>query len=417
MSGPTTPRENDNESSESSGPVDSHPERGGFNLRGAVPQAAVGVLVVLALVLAATATARDPDTTIESTDDTTETADDTTNDATATTTAASVPDNGDGGPPPVLSVSGNQLLDLDGNPIRLIGLNRSGAEYACVQNLGIWDGGSDAAIVDAMASWGVNSVRIPLNEHCWLGINEAPSEFGGQTYRDAIVEFVDLLNERNLIAVLDLHWSGPGDELARENAPAPNADHSVDFWLSVASTFSSTPQVIFDLFNEPHDLEWECWRDGCMTQDGYESTGMQSLVDAVRSTGARQPIVVSGLNYSNDLSNWLEMAPDDPLDAMMAGFHLYNFNSCRDVACWDETIAPVAQVVPVATTELGEDTCGSDFILSYMNWADAADISYMGWTFNAWDCNQGPALIVDESGTPTAFGEGFKNHVAEVLGG
>ncbi len=312
---------------------------------------------------------------------------------------------------PALSVDGNQLVGPDGSPMRLLGVNRSGAEYACVQGLGIWDGAADQALVDAMAAWGINSVRVPLNEHCWLGINEAPEELSGAAYRDEVRAFVDLVNDRGLVAVLDLHWSGPGERLAVENMPMPNADHSSDFWRSVAETFVDRPFVLFDAFNEPHDIDWGCWRDGCTMPEGYEAVGMQGLVEAIRSTGAEQPIVLSGLRYGNDLSQWLDHAPIDPAGALVAGFHLYDFNQCVTAACWSDTVKPVAEIVPVVTTELGEATCSSDFIVPYMTWADDHDVSYMGWTFNAWDCAQGPALIVDDTGTPTEFGQGFRDHL------
>jgi hypothetical protein len=45
-----------------------------------------------------------------------------------------------------------------------------------------------------------------------------------------------------------------------------------------------------------------------------------------------------------------------------------------------------------------------------MDWADANEISYLGWTWNVWDCNNGPALISDYDGTPTAFGVGVRDH-------
>src|ERR1051326_905324 len=68
--------------------------------------------------------------------------------------------------PPALHVSGNKLLDQAGATVRLLGVNRSGGEFACVQNNGIWDGPMDDASVTAIASWRVNAVRVPLNEDC-----------------------------------------------------------------------------------------------------------------------------------------------------------------------------------------------------------------------------------------------------------
>src|SRR5438128_5693112 len=69
-----------------------------------------------------------------------------------------------------LHVSGNQILNGSGQVIHLYGVNRSGAEYACQQGWGMWDGPADATSVAAIKSWNVNIVRIPVNEDCWLNI-------------------------------------------------------------------------------------------------------------------------------------------------------------------------------------------------------------------------------------------------------
>src|SRR6516225_12216455 len=68
-------------------------------------------------------------------------------------------------------VNGNRLVDQNGTPMRLLGVNRSGTEYACAQGWGIFDGPSDSASARAIVSWEANAVRVPLNETCWLGIN------------------------------------------------------------------------------------------------------------------------------------------------------------------------------------------------------------------------------------------------------
>lgn len=43
-----------------------------------------------------------------------------------------------------------------------------------------------------------------------------------------------------------------------------------------------------------------------------------------------------------------------------------------------------------------------------MNWFDAKGASYLGWTWNTWDCSTGPSLISDYNGTPTGFGAGLR---------
>jgi hypothetical protein len=315
-----------------------------------------------------------------------------------------------------VTVSGNQLRGIGDAPIRLLGVNRSGTEYACAQGWGIFDGPSDEASIEAIKSWHVNVVRVPLNEHCWLGVNGVNPAYGGTNYQDAVAGYVERLNAAGLIAILELHWNAPGSQLALGQQVMADADHSPAFWSSVATRFKSKAGVMFDLFNEPHDITWECWRDGCTTSGGWQAAGMQSLVDAVRGTGARQPIMLGGIGWSSDLSQWLDYRPHDPLDQLVASFHLYNFSGCNTMACWDASIAPVAEVVPVVTGEIGQNDCAHDFVDTYMDWADAHGISYLGWTWNTWDCGSGPALISDYDGTPTAYGVGLRDHLAELAG-
>jgi endoglucanase len=313
-----------------------------------------------------------------------------------------------------LRVLRNRLLDGRGQPVRLLGINRSGPEYGCIapaaQHLGFFDGPTDKQAITVMATWGINAVRIPLNEDCWLGVNGVPQRYGGARYRSAIREYVSRLHAAGLYVVLDLHWNAPGTTLARGQQPMADADHSPAFWMSVARTFKDDPAVVFDLYNEAHDIDWRCWRDGCVLPQGWRTAGMQQLVDAVRSTGARQPIIATGLSWGNDLSSWLAYRPHDPAKQLAAGLHVYDFRPCATPACWSETVSPVSRVVPVVATELGQRACTGAFMESFMNWADAAGVSYLGWTWHPDGC-AAPSLIQSWTGQPTGSGDQLRTHL------
>lgn len=195
-----------------------------------------------------------------------------------------------------------------------------------------------------------------------------------------------------------------------------DADHSPAFWSSVATYFGADPAVAFDLYNEPHDISWPCWRDGCVTSGGWQAAGMQSLVNAVRSTGATQPVLLGGLGWSSDLSSWLTYRPTDPANQEVASFHVYNFSGCSTASCWTAQVGLVATSVPVVTGEIGENDCASSFIATYMAWADAHGVSYLGWTWDTWNCSSGPALITAYDGTATAYGAGYRDHLAALAG-
>lgn len=301
---------------------------------------------------------------------------------------------------PTVEVDDNRLVDENGRVIQLRGVNRSGTEYSCVQGLGIFDGPADPASIEAMTSWKINTIRIPLNEDCWLGDPRLDPATAGVPYREAVTEFADLLHDAGFVVILDLHWTGDGSGIAAEQQPLARQGRSAEFWRSVASAFQHRSGVVFDVFNEPHDVDWDCWRDGC---NGY--AGMQDLVDAIRSTGATHPIVLSGLDWGGDLRGWLEFRPDDPADALVAGVHLYDFKRCTTRECWDSELGTIAKRHPVVVTEFGDTDCNGDFSNALMRWADNAGVSYLAWSWNEWDCDGGPAVISDFAGVATAYGE------------
>jgi endoglucanase len=307
-----------------------------------------------------------------------------------------------------IRVSGNHFVNGSGHTIRLLGVNRSSFEYACAQGWGLNEGPTDAAAIAAMKSWRINVVRVPLNEACWLGLSSVKPQYRGATYRRAVVAFVQRLHAAGLYVILDLHWNAPGKARALGQQLMPDADHTPAFWRSVATTLKADHAVLFDLYNEPHDVSWSCWRSGCGAW-----AGMQRLVTTIRATGATQPILVGGLGWAGMLDGWLRMQPRDPRHALVASVHKYNFGGgCVTQACWNAQIAPVAARVPVVTGELGEDDCAHGFIDEYMGWADAHGVSYLGWAWNVWDCKTGPALITDYAGTPTPYGVGLRDHLA-----
>ncbi|MEU9304045.1 cellulase family glycosylhydrolase [Streptomyces sp. NPDC048269] len=330
---------------------------------------------------------------------------------------------------PELSVTGNRLTDRNGASRRLLGVNRSGAEFMCVQGHGIFDGPVDDASVRAIADWKANTVRIPLNEECWLGLDNIKPEYRGTNYVDAVKGLVGRVLAQGMTPVVELHWtygqytgnsSGCADVHASCQKPMPNARYTPAFWTSVADTFKSDRRVVFDLFNEPYPdraasttaQAWACWRDGGTCPGiGFEVAGMQDLVDSVRATGARNLVLVPGIAYSNDLSQWLAHSPTDPTGNLAAAWHVYNFNTCSNEACWDSSLSPVAARVPLVAGEIGENTCGHAFIDRVMAWFDARALSYLGWTWNTWNCSTGPALITSYDGTPTAFGTGLRDHL------
>jgi endoglucanase len=136
-------------------------------------------------------------------------------------------------------------------------------------------------------------------------------------------------------------------------------------------------------------------------------------VDAVRAAGARQPVIATGPGAGSDLSQWLRYRPRDPAKQLVAGLHAYDSYPCRTRPCWNQELEPVARTVPVIAAELGQGRCAQGFVDRFMNWADSAGVSYVGWAWNPFGCSA-PALIDSWAGHPTAYGQGLRDHLRRV---
>jgi endoglucanase len=326
----------------------------------------------------------------------------------ATTTSCPPPSGG-------LHVSGNQLLDANNNPVQLHGVNYSGAEYACIQGWGIFDGPSDDAMVTAIRSWNSNVVRLGMNEDCVLGINGVKAAYAGSNYMNAIVSYVNKLHAHGMYAEITLMWAAPGSQQATDQPPILDQDHSAAALRVIANAFKADPMTFLGLMGEPHDITWQCWRDGGSACNvGYSALGMQAALDAVRQTGATNVVTVSGIDYANNLSQWLTYRPTDSLGQLIAEAHVYGGNTCMTTSCFNTNYAPVAQSVPLIFGETGQtyddSSCGSNNVNTFMTWADAHNVGYQAWTWDTWGtCG---SLISDFDGTPAnAYGTWVRDHL------
>jgi hypothetical protein len=319
----------------------------------------------------------------------------------------------------LISVSGNQLMQ-NGKPVRLIGLNMNSAQYYCLgKNTQPLAMPIDSASISAMSSWHVNAVRILFNQDCWLGADGEPHATTSASYRDQIESLVSMLNGAHIEVILALYSNMPvvytanGKHRSMHSQPLGDSTYSEALWTSVATTFRNDPQVMFYLYGEPHQISWPCWKNGCKIA-GQQYVGMQQLVDAVRQTGARQPILLGGVDYSNNLSEWLNYEPTDPLHQLIASVHIYSSENCNNVTCWNRELSPVSRKVPVVTGEFGAIDCATTFTQRYMKWADKHAISYLAWSWFVGTCSDGLAMVSSYSGAATAYGSPFQSHLAAL---
>lgn len=322
-----------------------------------------------------------------------------------------------------IQVAGNHLVNGSGDTVVLKGVNFSGTQYACAEGWGFFDAPATDASVTALKSWKINAVRLPLNESCWLGINKVKPAYAGLNYQKAVGDWTKKLTDAGLYVIVDMHWNAAGTKKAMEQKAMADRDHANDYWKSVATYFKGNPAVLFDLYNEPYPdrnrgttAAWKCVRDGGTCAGvSFTTAGSQEMLNSVRTTGAKNVVLVSGPEYAGSLNRWVEFKPNDPANQLAASVHIYGQplgSPYDDQKRWGE-VSTLAKTYPVIIGEMGDSDCSHKFIDKLMPFADTNGISYFGWGWVVADCADEPSLIKDYKGTPSNYGVGLKNHLAK----
>jgi endoglucanase len=165
------------------------------------------------------------------------------------------------------TVQGNAILGVDGKRYLFHGIGRDSLEYDCKG-----DGFFDAQHLAYMGPgantsngtyWYANTVRLPLSEGYWLNGQPAQQCTAAQ-YQGLVKTTVDTLTSMHLNVIIDLQWTGAGGQAAGGGAAWQMPDNdSVTFWKQISTIYASYPNVLFELFNEPHPGPWSCWAAPC----------------------------------------------------------------------------------------------------------------------------------------------------------
>ncbi|MBN1361557.1 MAG: cellulase family glycosylhydrolase [Sedimentisphaerales bacterium] len=335
-----------------------------------------------------------------------------------------------------LKVVGTWLLNSRNEPVRLRGVNCASLE---------WTSDGEGHIVEtvrvAIDDWKVNHIRLPLSQDRWFG--KAPEQSDeGKAYRALVDDIVQLCASKGVYIMLELHWSNVGEwgqNIGQHSMPDEN---SLAFWKDLAPIYANHPAVIYDLYNEPHDVSWDIWLNGGEVTDRpnrrgqmpktFKAVGMQQLLDAVRAAGARNLIVAGGLDWAYDFSGILEgrRLKDPDGNGVIYANHCYN-NKNQAVETWIANMEKAAQTLPIIISEFGgayvspgAETDRRGMRRGGFGRRDDGDwlmrvlqaIEDHNWSYTAWDLHPaaGPTLISDWNYTPSPY---YGAYVKQMLAG
>lgn len=321
-----------------------------------------------------------------------------------------------------LHVEGNKILNSAGQQVWLQGVNIVSLEFSVKGERVL------KSTLVAVEDWKANAIRLPVKEEYWFG-RSAGQKDGGASYRELVNQAITLVANRGAYVILDLH-----------RFRAPNQAH-LEFWKDAAKTYQNHPAVLFDLFNEPHGISWEVWKKGgfvaeksqpadedtfltpeekAKAKPGFDSPGMQRLVDTVREQGAKNIVIVGGLDWAYDLSgiaNGFALTEKEG-HGIVYSTHIYPWK--RD---WAGKVLLVAEKHPIFVGEVGADIHKMSFIPAEaqedpFTWVpDMLGLIQkhkLHWTAFSFHPKATPVIITGWDYTPTPFWGAF---VKDALSG
>jgi endoglucanase len=157
----------------------------------------------------------------------------------------------------------------------------------------------------------------------------------------------------------------------------PTDDQFVSLWTQLAAKYAANDRIVFELMNEPHDLDINIWVQTC-----------QKVITAIRNAGAKsQMILLPGTNFdsaatlvsSGSAAGLMALTnPDGSTTNLLLDIHKYLDvdNSGTHAECVTDNVAAFATVADFLrqngrkglVSETGASSAASVGLLSIVLW-------------------------------------------------
>lgn len=345
--------------------------------------------------------------------------------------------------------SGNQILDSNGNPVRIAGLNWYGFETPDEIAHGLW-AQDYHAIINDIKSLGYNTIRIPFSNQMvetpivpqnfsqYNSTGPINTDLAGLNSLQILDKIIAYAGQEGLKVILDDHRSEAG-ETAEANGLWYTSTYTsqdwVNDWVTLAKRYAGNPTVVgFDLRNEPHTPAGDSYAQGATWGTGVAATDIRLAYEqagnAILAVDPSALVFCEGIgetpNTSGGLdSTWwggdLELAGQFPVTLSSPGHVVYSahdygpdlfqqswFNSTTTPASLDAVWNKYwgylynQNIAPVWVGEFGTDNTAADVSSttagSQGQWFSSL-VSYikgnpaMGWTYWALNGEDSFALL------------------------
>lgn len=253
------------------------------------------------------------------------------------------------------SVSGTQLLDANGQPFYMRGINHPHAWYR-----------NNTDAIGHIAATGSNVVRVVL----------ADGQQWGRIPANEVQQIIELCKQHQLICMLEVHdATGSG-----ESDDAGTIRQAAQYWVDIADVLHGEEDyVIINIANEPfgNNTTTETW-----------VSEHRNAIEVVRNAGLTHTLVVDAANWGQDweqlmMDNASEVANADTLNNTIFSIHMYEVYSSYDTVRNYISTFLSQHNLPLIVGEFGPVHSGQPVAAeAILELSQEFNIGYIGWSWS-----------------------------------
>ena len=263
-----------------------------------------------------------------------------------------------------LNVDGTDIKNEKGEKVQLVGVSTHGiqwfAEHITKKN-----------VQTLKNEWGVNTIRIAV----YTEVN-GELVYNKQMNED-LIKLIDLIIDEDMYIILDWH-------VLEERNPNKYKDEAIDFFNTFSKKYQDTPNVIYEICNEPNGGTVEWSKD--------IKPYAEEVIEVIRQNSEKSLIIVGTPSWSKDFSEVKENLLE--YDNILYAYHFYAGSEETEISNLKEIIK---NKIPIIVSEWGitDSTGDGDIYIENANkWVEILNknnISWIMWSFS--NKNESTAML------------------------
>lgn len=226
-------------------------------------------------------------------------------------------------------------------------------------------------------TWGINVFRIAMyTDSHGSGYIYNPNE-----NREKVYKIIDMATSLDMYVVVDWH-------ILNDNNPQLHKQEAKVFFDEVSKKYSNTPNVIYEICNEPNGNE--------VTWERHIKPYAEEIIPIIRNNSEKSLIIVG----TPDWCKKLKKAADNPINFKNIAYSCHFYSGTHGSELREQIDYCIEKNIPIFVSECGLTNASGDGEVyfdkfsEWINYLNSKNISWIYWSFSNKD--ESSAILLPE---------------------